>query len=99
MDARGAAPEQDGIYFAKTDPASMSVPGFLSAYPNALFEVNRQQLDAFVDTVAKLDSEAGYRAHPPLPNGTAVPIWTRPCAERHARLGGSRASAGRDFAA
>ncbi len=38
------------------------VPGFLGAYPNALFEVDRQELDAFVDAVNKLDSEAGYRA-------------------------------------
>jgi hypothetical protein len=34
----------------------------LSAYPNALFEVERRELDAFVDAVAGLEGEAGYRA-------------------------------------
>ena len=38
------------------------VPAFLSAYPNALFEVDVEELDAFVGEVTKLDSAAGYRA-------------------------------------
>jgi len=46
----------------KEEDALSVVPGFLSSYPNALFEVDREELDAFVDAVGKLDSEAGYRA-------------------------------------
>jgi fatty acid cis/trans isomerase CTI len=38
------------------------VPGFLGSYPNALFEVDRMDLDAFVDAVGRLDSAAAYRA-------------------------------------
>ena len=38
------------------------VPGFLGAYPNALFEVDRADLGAFVDAVARLDGEPAYRA-------------------------------------
>lgn len=36
--------------------------GSCSWIPNALFELDRQELDAFVDAVGKLDSAAGYRA-------------------------------------
>jgi hypothetical protein len=36
------------------------VRGFLGAYPNALFEVSRKDLPAFVDAVAALDGEAAY---------------------------------------
>ncbi len=46
----------------KEEDALSVVPGFLSSYPNALFEVDREELDTFVDAVSKLDSEAGYRA-------------------------------------
>jgi fatty acid cis/trans isomerase CTI len=46
---------------AEEDALSV-VPGFLSAYPNALFEVERRELDAFVDAVGQLDGDAGYRA-------------------------------------
>lgn len=45
--------EQDGLSV---------VTGFLGAYPNALYEVERGDLDAFVDAVTKLDGEAAYRA-------------------------------------
>ena len=38
------------------------VPGFLGAYPNALFEVPYEDLEAFVDAVAKLDGEGAYRS-------------------------------------
>ena len=38
------------------------VVGFLGSYPNALFEVARHDVDAFVDAVEKLDGEAAYRA-------------------------------------
>ena len=38
------------------------VPGLLGAYPNALFEVARGDLEAFVDAVERLDGEAAYRA-------------------------------------
>ncbi len=38
------------------------VPGFLGAYPNALFKVSEQDLPAFTDAVARLSSEADYAA-------------------------------------
>jgi hypothetical protein len=38
------------------------VRGFLGAYPNALFQVRRDELDAFVDAVSKLDGEPSYAA-------------------------------------
>ena len=38
------------------------VPGFLGAYPNALFEVERSELGAFVEAVERLEAPAGYRA-------------------------------------
>lgn len=38
------------------------VPGFLGAYPNALFAVTRNELPAFVKAVAKLSSIEEYRA-------------------------------------
>jgi hypothetical protein len=38
------------------------VRGFLGAYPNALFEVSRGDLEAFVDAVAHLDGEPSARA-------------------------------------
>ena len=38
------------------------VPGFLGAYPNALYSVERGELDAFVDAVSKLDGEPAYRS-------------------------------------
>lgn len=46
----------------KEEDALAVVPGFVGAYPNALFEVNRRDLDAFVAAVARLDSDAAYRA-------------------------------------
>ena len=36
------------------------VPGFLGAYPNALFEVPRRDLEGFVDEVTTLGDEAAY---------------------------------------
>lgn len=45
----------------KEDSLSV-VLGFVSAYPNALFSIDRQELAAFVDAVGKLDSEVSYRA-------------------------------------
>jgi len=38
------------------------VRGFLGAYPNALFEVPKAELGAFVEAASKLDGEAAYRA-------------------------------------
>jgi len=38
------------------------VRGFLGAYPNALFDVSRGDLEAFVDAVAHLDGEASAKA-------------------------------------
>jgi Fatty acid cis/trans isomerase (CTI) len=38
------------------------VPGFLGAYPNALFEVQRKDLPAFVDAAAALADQAAYDA-------------------------------------
>ena len=46
----------------KAEDGLSVVPGFLSSYPNALFEVGRDELDVFVDAVGKLDSAAAYRA-------------------------------------
>ena len=37
-------------------------PGFIAAYPNAMFRVVRAELPAFVDAVARLNKEADYRA-------------------------------------
>lgn len=36
--------------------------GFIGAYPNAFFQVTRQELPAFTAAVASLQSEADYRA-------------------------------------
>jgi hypothetical protein len=38
------------------------VPGFLGAYPNALFEVRREDFAAFVDAIASLDGAPAYAA-------------------------------------
>jgi hypothetical protein len=38
------------------------VRGFLGAYPNALFQVRREELDAFVEAVSRLDGDASYAA-------------------------------------
>lgn len=38
------------------------VPGFLGAYPNALFKLKQQDLPAFSDAVAHLSSETDYAA-------------------------------------
>ena len=38
------------------------VAGFLGAYPNALFEIPRKDLQEFVESVARLENEAGYAA-------------------------------------
>ncbi len=38
------------------------VPGFLGAYPNALYAVDRGEIDAFVEAISRLDGEAAYRA-------------------------------------
>jgi hypothetical protein len=38
------------------------VQGFASAYPNALFSIDRQEVAAFVEAVGKLDGEASYKA-------------------------------------
>jgi hypothetical protein len=45
-----------------TEDSLAVVRGFLGAYPNALFEVSRGDLDAFVDAVARLDGEPSARA-------------------------------------
>jgi Fatty acid cis/trans isomerase (CTI) len=46
----------------KDEDALAVVPGFLGAYPNALFEVPQKDLESFVDAIARLDSEGAYRA-------------------------------------
>ncbi len=38
------------------------MPGFLGAYPNALFQLNPTELDAFVDEITRLSSDASYHA-------------------------------------
>ncbi len=38
------------------------VPGFLGAYPNALFKVTSKTCRRFVDAVTRLSSEADYAA-------------------------------------
>jgi hypothetical protein len=53
---------RDSARRVEREDALSVVPGFLSAYPNALFEVDRQDLESFVDAVVRLDGEAGYRA-------------------------------------
>ncbi|CAN5668799.1 hypothetical protein BH09MYX1_BH09MYX1_64470 [soil metagenome] len=49
---------------AQADDELSVVQGFLGAYPNALYDLARADLDAFVDAVGKLDSNAAYRALP-----------------------------------
>ncbi|MGA7120403.1 MAG: fatty acid cis/trans isomerase [Polyangiaceae bacterium] len=44
------------------EDALVVVPGFLGAYPNALFDVPREHLGAFVLEVSKLDGPESYRA-------------------------------------
>lgn len=46
----------------KEEDALSVVRGFLGAYPNALFNVQRKDFDAFVDAVGQLDSAGAYRA-------------------------------------
>jgi hypothetical protein len=46
-------PQEDGLSV---------VPGFIGAYPNALFEVERADLEAFVAAALQLASPADYRA-------------------------------------
>ena len=46
----------------KEEDALTVTPGFATAYPNALFAIERNQLDAFVDAIARLDGEPAYRA-------------------------------------
>ncbi len=46
----------------KDEDALTVVPGLLGAYPNALFEVPHQDLETFVNAVAKLDGEDAYRS-------------------------------------
>ena len=46
----------------KDEDALTVVPGFLGAYPNVLFEVPYEDLETFVDAVAKLDGEDAYRS-------------------------------------
>jgi hypothetical protein len=44
----------------KTEDRLTAVPGFLGAYPNALFEVPAQDLSLFTDEIARLDGPAAY---------------------------------------
>ena len=46
----------------KQQDALTVVPGLLSAYPNAIFELDRSELEAFVAAIGKLDGAAAYRA-------------------------------------
>lgn len=52
---------EDKRRLPKEDRLSV-VPGFLGAYPNAMYLVKQAELAAFVDAVAALDSPAAYRA-------------------------------------
>lgn len=45
-----------------TEDVLTVVPGLLGAYPNALYDVKRADLAAFVDAALKLDGEPAYRA-------------------------------------
>ena len=45
----------------KEEDALSIVRGFLGAYPNALFDVQRKDFEAFVESVAQLDGAAAYR--------------------------------------
>jgi hypothetical protein len=38
------------------------VPGFIGAYPNALYEITQEQLPAFTAAVQSLTSESDYRS-------------------------------------
>ena len=51
--ARGWLKPEDGLSV---------VPGFLGAYPNALYAVERGELEAFVDAASSLDGAAAYHA-------------------------------------
>jgi hypothetical protein len=46
----------------KEEDALVVVPGFLGAYPNALFELPREKLGAFALAVSRLDGPEAYRA-------------------------------------
>ncbi len=46
----------------KSEDAISVVPGFLGAYPNALFELDPSDVESFVDAISKLDDENAYRA-------------------------------------
>ena len=46
----------------KEEDSLTVVLGFASAYPNALFSIDRQEVAAFVEAVGKLDGDASYKA-------------------------------------
>ena len=46
----------------KAEDSLSVLPGFVGAYPNALFEVDRKELSDFVDAVGKVDSDVTYHA-------------------------------------
>ena len=45
-----------------TEDGLSVVPGFMGAYPNALFEVPRESIEAFVDAIVALDGPKAYQA-------------------------------------
>jgi len=47
---------------APDENALTVVPGLIGAYPNAFFRLERQQLPEFIDAVAKLDTDDGYKS-------------------------------------
>jgi len=46
----------------KNEDALTVVPGLLGAYPSALFEVTKKDIQVFVDAVEKLDGDEAYRS-------------------------------------
>ena len=53
---------REGKRLVPAEDELLVAPGFIAAYPNALFRVVRAELSAFVDAVARLRDEADYRA-------------------------------------
>jgi Fatty acid cis/trans isomerase (CTI) len=53
---------REGKRLVPAEDELLVAPGFIAAYPNAMFRVVRAELAAFVDAVARLRSEADYRA-------------------------------------
>ncbi len=53
---------REGKRLVPAEDELLVAPGFIAAYPNAMFRVVRAELPAFVNAVARLGGEADYRA-------------------------------------